>query len=162
MRYRKVLAKPNYTIVQDDREKHPWGKLHMPVKVKRLKTGDYTIEGFEGEVAIEKKSGFVELLTNLSTPTRPRFVRFLQRLSEYPLKVLVVEQVCSSYAISHAVQQVRYKSKGRCQLNEETLWYWIGEIQVRYGIPMLMADKRTVEIMVPKLLDMMWKRAKGA
>ena len=161
MRYRKALAKPNYVILMDDREKKPWNHLHMPVKVRRLKTGDYTIEGWEKEIAIEKKSGFVELLGNLSKPARPRFIRFLRRLSDYPMKVMVVEQVCSAQAIRHAVQQAKMKSGGRCQLGEETLYHWIGEIQSRYGIPMLMGDRKTVEIMVPKLLDIMWKSVKG-
>lgn len=162
MRYRRPLQQADYTILQDDREKHPWTCLHKPVEVKRLKTGDYTIKGWEKQVAIEKKSGLVELLTNLSAPSRPRFVRFLKRLRDYQVRIIVVEQVCTEEAVRRAVAIVREKSQGRCCLDENTLWHWIGEIQTYYQIPMLMVEKRAVPYVVPKALDAAYRKVKGA
>ena len=74
-------------VAVDTREQLPWT---FPASQRvTLTTGDYSIVGYEDEIAIERKSLF-DLLGSLTTG-RDRFVRECQRLAEYPYAALVVE-----------------------------------------------------------------------
>lgn len=92
----------DWTIIIDTREQFPWlfegitigtGKskkdLVLPVEVATLKTGDYSIKGFEHLVAIERKSKD-DLFYTLSQE-RNRFIRELSRLNEMRFAAVVVE-----------------------------------------------------------------------
>ncbi len=85
------------TIIYDDRENKGWNETTFPRRSftlarKRLSTGDYTIKGLEQVVAIERKSGWDEILTNLSTKRNyNRFADELKRMTKYPVRLLIVE-----------------------------------------------------------------------
>lgn len=134
----KPDSKPNpVTILYDNHEKHPWMflKQDWPMKRVHLKVGDYTIEGYEDKVAIEKKSGIEELLRDLTAKYRPTFVRFLRRLSKVPIKVIVVEGSLSDVPV--AVKAIQLKSKGKSELTKEAIYYWLAQITVKYKIPVI-------------------------
>jgi ERCC4-type nuclease len=79
------------TILVDSREQRPWVFLEQGVTtlVRGLPEGDYSVAGFESEVAIERKSldDYVQTLIH----GRDRFHRELERLAPYKLKAVVVE-----------------------------------------------------------------------
>ena len=155
MRYIKPPKLPaNPVIVYDDREKKPWQFLadYWPMERQRLKVGDYSVKGYEDIIAIEKKSGLAELLTNLSKKERPRFEIFLQRLSEMPIKVIIVEQTYTMNNILKVLQLVRLKSNGQCRLTPRTLTFWTARIIGFYNIPMIFLNKRTTPIVVPEVI----------
>jgi ERCC4-type nuclease len=82
-------------IVSDTREQKPFSfkKLNIKEKpeVKRaaLKTGDYSIEGYEDRVCIERIS-MVDLFGSCGQG-RDRFEREFQRMSKFEYAALVVE-----------------------------------------------------------------------
>ncbi len=132
----KLKSKYPVTILCDDRERHPW---KMPCKMfklkkKRLKVGDYTIKGFEDIIAIEKKSGIVELISNLSSKDRPRFKAFLKRLSLYPIKCIVIED-----SLSHI--EAAFRSCPKTHLEPASIYYWLSVIMLQYNIPVLFIGK---------------------
>ncbi len=120
------------TILVDDRERNPWTIQHPDFKFEkcRLKTGDYTIKGFEDRVAIEKKSGIIELIGNLSGKDRPRFKRFLEKLSKYPIKCIVIED-----SLSHI--DVAFRACPKTHLEPASIYYWLSVINIKYKIPTL-------------------------
>ena len=76
-----------FVLVRDTREQNGFSfPLHSVVD-KKLDTGDYSIEGFEGEVCVERKT-IPELwgLINLS-----RFRRELERMEVFHRKMVVIE-----------------------------------------------------------------------
>jgi len=154
---RTVIASGSNKLIvtRDDREKKPWLFINKltEVKVKRLKVGDYSIEGYEDMIAIEKKSGFAELFGDLSGAYRPTFVRFLTKLSKVPIKIMVIEEPFTSANIEKCLRVLRKKSHGRIKLNEETIYHWTTAIQIRYNISMWFLDKRAATIIVPKILN---------
>jgi DNA excision repair protein ERCC-4 len=79
------------TIVVDTREKLPWKFTDpgMSTVVRGLPEGDYSVVGFESEIAIERKSmdDYVQTLIR----ERPRVQRELDRMAPYGLKAIVVE-----------------------------------------------------------------------
>ena len=159
MRYLKVKKIPkSFTVLVDDREKKAWD-LPYKIEKKRLATGDYTIKGFEKVIAIEKKSGLIELLNDLANGYRPTFERFLKRLSKYPVKVIVVEDTLSELSISRALMHIRKKSRGKARLTARTIYYWVAEIAVKYNIPIVFVGKRAKMDLLPEIFRVAFERA---
>lgn len=159
MRYlktKKILK--SFTVLVDDREKCPWN-LPYKTEKKRLKTGDYTIKGFENIIAIEKKSGLIELLNNLANGYRSTFERFLKRLGEYPVKCIVVEGVLSEFSINCALSYIRCKSGGKARLTAKSIYYWVGEISIKYGIPVVFVEKGVCPDLLPEIFRAAFEKA---
>lgn len=96
-----------FTVIVDTREQSPYQfrtfkadakhktnsgitrSLYIPVETSTLKTADYSIKGFESEIAIERKS-LTDLFGTLGSG-RERFERELQRLSEFRVAHIVIE-----------------------------------------------------------------------
>lgn len=91
-----------FTILIDSREQTPWlfegiTRMHqgapyvleIPINVKGLKTGDYTIEGFENNVCVERKS--VGDIIGTITRGRKRFEKELTRMQNMEYSAVVIE-----------------------------------------------------------------------
>jgi DNA excision repair protein ERCC-4 len=91
-----------YTIIVDSREIHRFGftgyradarqqkkPLVIPVEVAALKTGDYSLKGYENRIAVERKA----LQDAFSTfcHERDRFERELERLNALEFAGVVIE-----------------------------------------------------------------------
>ncbi|BBO89847.1 ERCC4 domain-containing protein [Desulfosarcina ovata] len=78
------------TVVVDTREQEPYAFGASCEVVRRaLPAGDYSIEGFEDSVAVERKT--LEDFVSTVIRQRKRFYRELQRLEEYEAACVVVE-----------------------------------------------------------------------
>ena len=82
-------------IVVDSREKCPFSfrDYEVTLTTAALPSGDYTLLGFESEVAVERKATD-DLIACLGV-NRERFVRELARLRGYQAAVVVVEGALS-------------------------------------------------------------------
>jgi len=76
-------------VVIDSREKKPYSFYDTDVIRTGLETGDYTIEGFEGVFAVERKS--LDDLANTLGAGRERFEREIQRAQNFEEFVVVIE-----------------------------------------------------------------------
>lgn len=72
-------SEAEFTIVIDSREQKPLSSFNRETVVKGLKTGDYSIEGHEGEFTAEHKS-IADLIGTCDRTNRERFKRELQRM----------------------------------------------------------------------------------
>jgi ERCC4-type nuclease len=91
------MAKKLPVIIRDTREKNPWLFDADPeidsVIVKKLDVGDYSIEGLERIVAIERKAGADELYTNFgNAASRQRFRREMDRSKGIKYRFIIIEQ----------------------------------------------------------------------
>lgn len=132
------LGRP-VTVLYDDREKKPW-KIQSPdftLSKCRLKCGDYTINGYSHIVAIEKKSGLKEFITNLGKKDRIRFERSLERLAEYPIKAIIIE-ACLDHRLFSTLSSIPTR------LGPSSVYYWLNKIIVHYGIPVLFIGRNAV------------------
>lgn len=78
------------TVVVDTREQEPYAfDAGCEVVRRALPAGDYSIEGFEGSVAVERKT--LEDFVSTVIRQRKRFYRELQRLEGYEAACVVVE-----------------------------------------------------------------------
>ena len=149
--YRKKL-KPistDFVVCFDHREaglgKKPWVLPGFEMERVTLKTGDYSIRGYESKVALEHKSSIRELYCDLVVSYRPTFTRFLQRLSQIQCRAIIVEEPLTQAAVRKVVTSLQYSSKGRSCLTEATCWHWLAKIQTEYKIPIVFCGKHCVK-----------------
>lgn len=135
--HKKTKKKWPVSIIQDDREKLPWelDEHKFKVTVQRLAVGDYTFEGFERSVCIEKKSGLREFIINISYLHRERFRRFLKKMSKIKHRIIIIEDDLSN------IKSVLSKIKGT-RLTEESVHHWLAEIMITYRTPVLFVGKK--------------------
>ncbi len=90
----KVLYHPpipsNMIVVIDTREQLPYMFSGCRILSKKLNAGDYSIEGWEDKISIERKSA-ADLYGSI-TQNRDRFERELEVLQDYKFKGLVIEE----------------------------------------------------------------------
>lgn len=73
-------------IIKDTREQKGWEFEEFTMGA--LKTGDYTYEGLENILCVERKGTFSELALNL---TQERFWRELERMSQFKHPYIICE-----------------------------------------------------------------------
>ena len=89
---------PSYTIIKDTREQDGYtfepfnGRYHTckGMVVKKLDTGDYSLEGLEDKICIERKASVSELAINLGKD-KHRFMAEVERMKDFPHKFLILE-----------------------------------------------------------------------
>jgi ERCC4-type nuclease len=135
-------------IVIDTREKRPY-IFENSIK-KALLSGDYSLEGFENQIAIERKSldDFISTILNSSL----RFRRELTRLTAYEYAAVIVEG---------SIQDIlngEYKSK----INPQSLLGLIASLMLEYPhIQFLFChDRPHAYALVSALLHLMGERIK--
>ena len=78
----------DFTIIIDTREQQPWSFEHYTTASRKLDTGDYSIEGLEDIVCIERKKSVSEVANNL---TESRFIDVIDRMSKFKYAFLLLE-----------------------------------------------------------------------
>ena len=81
------------TIVIDTREQRPYTFDGVPTVRRALATGDYSVEGLESRVAVERKSkaDAYQCCGGKKGANRIRFVACLERLAEIDRPAIVIE-----------------------------------------------------------------------
>ena len=77
-------------ILIDTNEKQPWlfAAYDVETALKNMNTGDYTIEGMEKLLCIERKASVAEVASNI---TKPRFINELERMCDFQYRYLILE-----------------------------------------------------------------------
>lgn len=121
------LLPENVTAIIDSREQTPLDLSPLKMVTGSLPTGDYSCEGFEDLIAIERKSED-DMLACIGRE-RERFDRMVTRLLAYPIRAIVVE---SSWA---RIESGDYRSKVTPSAALGSLLGWQAK-----GVPILMCD----------------------
>tara|TARA_R110000744_G_scaffold1280_6_gene4527 strand:- start:270 stop:830 length:561 start_codon:yes stop_codon:yes gene_type:complete len=85
---------PKYKVIKDTREQDGW--FFSPydkcsgMEVGTLNTGDYTLEGFEDVVCIERKASVSEIAINLGKKKKP-FYNEIERMRDFHFRYLLLE-----------------------------------------------------------------------
>jgi ERCC4-type nuclease len=82
------MINTDFTIIVDTREQKPWSFANQAKANHKLDTGDYSIEGLENLLAIERKRNVAEFANNV---TEKRFVDVVDRLSKIPYSFILFE-----------------------------------------------------------------------
>jgi ERCC4-type nuclease len=132
----------------DTREQRPYSLPNS--RVATLKTGDYSVEGFETVIAVERKSHLD--LVGCVGQSRERFIRELQRLAEFPYPAIVVEATLEGILAGAEYSQV----DPHAAIGSLISW------SVRYRVPVwLVGDRRMGAATVRKILLTAVKEIEG-
>lgn len=79
---------PDFTIIIDTREQQPWQFSHFATAHKKLDTGDYSIDGLQHLLCIERKKSVSEFANNI---VESRFKDVIIRMSQLKYSFLLLE-----------------------------------------------------------------------
>lgn len=131
-----------FVIVVDSQEaKYPYlfsGELIVRKRllVDGIRTGDYSIQGFERKITIERKT-VTDLYSSLST-RRVKFMEEMERIQFFECKALVVEGTYDQVINAPKTGYVR-KFSG---LRRESLLGSLVKINMEHGITVIFAGNR--------------------
>lgn len=77
-----------FNIIIDTREQQPWNFPEHTTAIKKLDTGDYSIEGLENILCIERKKSVNEFANNI---IEKRYIDWTHRMRDYKYKYLMLE-----------------------------------------------------------------------
>lgn len=139
-----------FVVVVDTREQQPWEfGLHVTAK-RKLETGDYSIEGLEHLLCIERKKSVSEIANNI---TEKRFKDVLERMSKIPYSFILLEfdlEDVYSYPVGSDIPKKLWDS---LRISGNYILKYLTLIQLNYGIHLLFcgdaenAEKMAVSIM---------------
>ena len=141
-------------ILVDTREQSPFPFTNIepfdviPTEYTCLRTGDYSIKGFESRITVERKS-IPDLYSSIGAD-RERFEREMVRLAEFEYAAVVIEgdsQAIAQYAETHL--QMAGKTA------EHTMLSW----SIKYGVHFWPSiNKRHAELRTFHLLRHFWRQ----
>lgn len=82
------MIKNDFTVVVDTREQQPWSFDNYTKANRKLDTGDYSVEGLETVLAIERKKSINEIANNI---IESRFKDVIDRLSKMKYAYILLE-----------------------------------------------------------------------
>ena len=164
---------PKYKVIKDTREQDGW--FFSPydkcsgMDVGTLNTGDYTLEGFEDVVCIERKASVSEIAMNLGKK-KSAFYKEMDRMRDFHFRYILLEFSASDlidYPISLLKSDedkdlyTRYKNKEislpkfkRFQVVEQTkitgryLLKALMEISIHYDVNIMFCDNKHNAFMI--------------
>ncbi len=134
------MSYAKYTVIKDTREKqgHGWtfaeDSACAGTITRKLDTGDYSLEGYEDLIAIERKESVSELASNV---TDPRFFRELERFSSIKYGFLVLEFYLDDLMFWPETSGIPEKQRKFIKVTNKFLVMKLNEIQVKYNIKIM-------------------------
>jgi len=143
-----TITLPKPTLLIDTREQQPYYFTHFNtwfagIKRCTLATGDYSIDGFQSAIAIERKSKADMIGSCSPNGNRTVFLRACERLAGYEFKALVVEA-----SLADLLDGTQYSD-----LHPNALLGTLQALAVRWGIhPWFAESPALAEICVAQLI----------
>ena len=127
----KIDIPEDFILIQDTREQKPLFKLKPWIVEAGLNSGDYSIQGFETVITIERKS-IPDLLGTLGKG-RIRFEKELNRMSEYKWKGLLIE----------GLENDVYQPNDFSSMHPNSIYHSLAAIETKWGLSVYYAkDKK--------------------
>jgi len=130
---RAVNKGPQYEVIRDTREQEGWvfpaSDPCLGTVVGTLKTGDYTLKGYEDVFVIERKGSTGEFAANI---VQSRFERELERLKGFRYAFVVLEFTISdivSFPYNSGIPKDKWRS---LRISPQFLMKRINDFQVQY------------------------------
>lgn len=140
----------NFTVIIDTREQQPWEFAEYSTAHRKLNTGDYSIDGLENILCIERKRGIAEIANNI---VDPRFKDVINRMQQYKYAFILIEcdyDQLMTYPVGTDVPQ---KLWSKMKLTPQFILKFISELHIKYNIHVvfcgcpLWAEKTALSIM---------------
>ena len=137
---------PNYKVIKDTREQDGWVFSEYDkcdgMEIATLHTGDYTIEGFDDVVCIERKACASEIAMNLGKK-KGAFNAEMQRMKDYPFSFLICEFSMDDVLKYPIGSRVPQKLRSQVRITGKYLLKCLIEFQIWYDTKILFCgDKK--------------------
>lgn len=129
------MSLPN--IIIDTREQQPWEFPSHTVSVAKLDTGDYSIEGLENVLCIERKKTVGEFANNI---VEKRYDDWTKRMAEFKYKFLILEFPLSSvysFPIGSGIPKYLWN---KTRISPKFIIKKLTELQIYHDIHILFCD----------------------
>ena len=138
-----------FTIIKDTREKQGYTfaasrtKYHAckGMVVRKLDTGDYSVEGLEDKVCIERKASVVELANNVGV-SRRRFDAEIERMKEFPHRFLVLEFSLTDLMDFPEGSDVPDREIKKLRITNKYMLRYLMELQINHGVNVIFCDSK--------------------
>ena len=139
-------SKP-FTIIKDTREQdgytfEPSSSRYHTCKGminRKLDTGDYSIEGLEDKLCIERKASVVEFANNIGHDT-VRFTKEIERMKEFPHRFIILEFSLSDVMNFPEGSNIPEQDWGKLKITNKFMLRKIMEFQMQHDIHVLFCD----------------------
>jgi len=129
-----------FTVIIDTREQNPWKIKHHTTAVEKLDTGDYSIDGMQDILCIERKQSISEFVNNMS---EKRFKDVLTRMQSYKYKYIIFEFNFSDVMNFPVGSTIPRRVWSKLRISPNYIIKYISDILTIYGIPVLFCDSAT-------------------
>ena len=146
-----------HIILKDTREKQGWDfesseKCEAQIDIG-LKTGDYTLEGLETSLCIERKASTGELAMNLGKK-RKTFEAEIERMSHFRWAYIICEfsiDDLMTFPQNSGIPKSKWKF---IRMNGKFMWRKLSEYEEDHGIQIVFCDDReTAKDRVLRIFD---------
>jgi ERCC4-type nuclease len=143
----------SFNVIVDTREQTPFDFASSSIDsvlFMKLDTGDYSIEGLEDKLAIERKGSVSEFYGNI---TEKRFWKEMDRMQKYPYKFIIFEFSVSDVEMFPYGSGLPKSVMAKLKITPAYLMKCIAKIQVKYGIHVVFGETRDNSIyLVPNIM----------
>jgi len=145
-----TVRKQEFTIIRDSREQNGYtfepydnGKWKCTGCIeKKLETGDYTLEGLEDHLCIERKASTGEMAVNFGKD-KTRFMEEIDRMRYYEHKYLVLEFSFNDLLRFPEGSNIPVRTIPHLRVTGNYMIRELLELQVRHGIHVVFAGDRS-------------------
>jgi ERCC4-type nuclease len=123
-----------FTIIVDTREQQPWEFKEHSVAHRKLDTGDYSVEGLEHLLCIERKKSASEFATNV---IESRFKDVIMRMEQLKYSFLLLEFDLEDLLIYPIGSTVPKKMWDKIKITPSFLIKNIMELQLNHNIKVM-------------------------
>jgi len=121
----------DFTIIIDTREQQPWSFDHYLTANRKLDTGDYSIEGLQHLLCIERKKSASEFANNI---VESRFKDVVMRMSQLKYSFLLLEFDLEDFMIYPIGSTVPKRMWDKIKISPAFLLKSILELQLNHNI----------------------------
>ncbi len=141
-------------IIKDTREKAGKGftfAMHDCEVIRtKLDTGDYSIDGYETDICIERKATTSEIATNITGPRKKRLVAEFERMAEFEHAYLICEfsiHTLLAFPVGSTIPEYKWFKKGKngkkvsaIRLNGKYILSFLRESSEMYDFELIFCD----------------------
>ena len=149
----------NFTIIVDTREQNAWEFGNHSTSRTKLDTADYSIEGLEHLLAIERKQSVSEVATNI---TEKRFPAFLERMSDIPHKFMLFEFDLEDVYNFPVGSEIPKSKWDKLRVKNNYILKQISLFHIKYGIhTVFCGDADNAEKMAVRIMRTVYEKYKS-
>lgn len=151
---------PPYTVIKDTREQDGYTFEKFTGRytscngmiTRKLDTGDYTLEGLEDKLCIERKGRISEIATNLGKD-KARFMREIERMKTFPFKFIILEFSLSDVMEFPIGSDIPEEKWGSIVVTNKYILKMLVELQMYHDIHIIFCgNKKNAKLMINSIL----------